>query len=165
VEEMLLTNTPARWLPAGYANWNDFLATVVQRGLKAANAPRDLKSWSQGKFRPIDIEHPVFSRFAIARALVGVPTGTGPQPQSGDGTTVKQAGAGAPFGPSERFTTDLSNPDRTTLSLAVGQSGNPASDWYMDQFAGWLAGRTYGLPFTPSATQPAIKHTLTLKPR
>ena len=165
VEEALLTNTPARWLPAGYANWNDFLATVVQRGLKAANAPRDLRSWSQGKFRPIDIEHPVFGRFAIARALVGVPTGTGPQPQSGDGTTVKQAGAGAPFGPSERFTADLSNPDRTTLSLAVGQSGNPASEWYLDQFADWLVGRTYGLPFTPSATQPTIKHALTLNPR
>jgi len=165
VEEALLTNTPARWLPAGYANWNDFLATVVERGLKAANAPHDLRSWSQGKFRPIDIEHPVFGRFAIARALVGVSTGTGPQPQSGDGTTVKQGGAGTPFGPSERFTADLSNPDRTTLNLAVGQSGNPASDWYMDQFPDWLAGRTYALPFTPSATQTTIKHTLTLNPR
>ena len=29
----------------------------------------------------------------------------------------------------------------------------------------WLNGRTYALPFTPAATQPAITHTLTLNPR
>jgi len=165
VEEKLLTNTPAQWLPAGYANWNDFLATAVQRGLKAAKAPSDLRTWSEGKAAPVDIEHPLFARFAMARALLGVRTGTGPQPQSGDGTTVKQAGSAAPFGPSERFTADLSNADRTTLNLAVGESGNPASDWYMDQFGDWLAGRTYALPFTAAATQPTIRHSLTLKPR
>ena len=72
---------------------------------------------------------------------------------------------GAAFGPSERFTTDLSNPDATTLNLVLGQSGNPISPWFMDQFQDWLHGRTYSLPFTPAATQPAVAHTLTLNPR
>jgi penicillin amidase len=163
VEEMLLTDTPARWLPAGYANWNDFLATVVQRGLKLAKAPRDLSQWQQGKAAPVDIEHPLFAKLALARALLAAPTGTGPQPHSGDGTTVKQMGAA--FGPSERFTADLSNPDHTTLDIVLGESGNPDSQWYRDQFADWLAGRTYPFPFTPSAVQPTTAHTLTLNPR
>jgi penicillin amidase len=163
VEEQLVTGTPARWLPAGYIDWNDFLAAVVQRGLNDAHAPRDLSTWQQGKAFPLDIEHPIFSHSAMVQRLIAVPTGTGPQPQSGDLTTVKQVGAA--FGPSERFTADLSDPDRTTLNLVLGQSGNPASPWYMDQFQDWLHGRTYPLPFTPAAVQPTITHSLTLTPR
>ena len=163
VEEQLVTDTPARWLPSTYANWNDFLAAVVLRGLHDAHAPRDLSTWQQRNAFPLDIEHPVFSRMGILQHLIAVPTGTGPQAQSGDQTTVKQVGRA--FGPSDRFTADLSDPDHTTLNLVLGQSGNPASPWYMDQFQDWLHGRTYSLPFTPAATQPAVAHTLTLNPR
>ena len=164
VEEQLISHAPARWLPSGFATWDDFLAAVVQRGLRSAHAPRNLTTWQQGSAFPLQIDHPIFSRaILLARLLLGVPTGTGPQPQSGDLTTVKQIGQA--FGPSERFTADLSDPDRTTLNLVLGQSGNPASPWYMDQLQSWLRGTTYPLPFTPAATQPTITHTLILTPR
>jgi penicillin amidase len=164
VEEQLITHAPARWLPSAYPTWDDFLAAVVQRGLRNAHAPLDLATWQQGSAFPLDIEHPLFSHATLlARLLLGVPTGTGLQPQSGDLTTVRQSGHA--FGPSERFTADLIGPDRTTLNLALGQSGNPASPLYMDQFQSWLRGSTYPLPFTPAATQPTIAHTLTLTPR
>jgi len=163
VEEELLTHTPARWLPAGYPTWEDFLATVVQRGLRDSHAPRDLSTWQQGRAFPLDIEHPVFSRSRPLQLIIGVPTGTGPQPKSGDGTTVKQIQAA--FGPSVRFTADLGNPDRTTLNIVLGESGNPVSPWYMDQFNDWLSGRTYTLPFMSAAAQAATSHTLTLMPR
>ena len=164
VEEQLITHTPARWLPSAYPTWDDFLAAVVQRGLRSAHAPLDLAAWRQGSAFPLDIEHPLFSHATLlARLLLGVPTGTGPQSQSGDLTTVRQSGQA--FGPSERFTAGLGDPDRATLSLALGQSGNPASPFYMDQLQSWLRGTTYPLPFTPAATQPTIAHTLTLTPR
>ena len=163
VEEQLLTHTPARWLPSTYANWNDFLAAVVQRGLRDANAPADLSTWQQGKALPQNIGHPIFSNIRLLQSLIAVPTGTGPQPQSGDLTTIKKVGLR--YGPSERFTADLSNPDNTTLNLVLGQSGNPVSPWYMDQFQDWLNGRTYPLPFTPAAAEPSTTHTLTLNPR
>ncbi len=164
VEEEIVTHTPARWLPPGYATWEDFLATVVQRGLRSAHAPHDLSRWQQGTAFPLDIEHPIFAHASLfARLLLGVPTGTGPQSQSGDLTTVKQVGHA--FGPSQRFTTDLADTDRTTLNLVLGQSGNPASPWYMDQFQSWLHGATYPLPFSRAATQPTIAHILTLTPR
>ena len=164
VEEQLITHTPARWLPSGFATWDDFLAAVVQRGLRNAHAPLNLATWQQGSAFPLDIEHPIFSHATLlARLLLGGPTGTGPQSQSGDSTTVRQSGHA--FGPSERFTADLSDPDRATLSLVLGQSGNPASPLYMDQFQSWLRGTTYPLPFTPTATQPTIAHTLILTPR
>ena len=163
VEEELITHTPARWLPSGYPTWEDFLAAVVQRGLRESHAPSDLSTWQQGKAFPLDIEHAFFSRSTLLQRLIGLPTGTGPQSQSGDITTVKSVGH--TFGPSERFTTDLSDPDRTSLDIVLGQSGNPASPWYMDQFQDWLQGRTYSLSFNPAAIQAATTHTLTLTPR
>ena len=128
-----MTDEPARWLPAGYANWDDFLAAVLQRGLREAHAPGDLSKWQQGTAFPLQIDHPLFSRIAPAARLFGIHLagGTGPQSDSGDSTTVKQVGHS--FGPSERFTADLSDPDNTTLNLVLGQSGDPASPWYMDQ--------------------------------
>jgi penicillin amidase len=163
VQEQLLMHTPARWLPAGYATWNDFLAAVVQRGLRDAHAPANLSTWQQGKAYPVDIEHPVFSQSKLLQLLIGVPTGTGPQLHSGDATTVKQMGH--EFGPSERFTADLGNPDRTTLNIVLGESGDPASPWFMDQSQNWLKGSTYPLAFSPAATEASTTHTLTLKPR
>ena len=162
VEEELITHTPARWLPPGFSNWNDFLAAVTLRGLRDAKAPRDLSTWKMGYAYPFDIEHPFLSNNRLVSLLLGARAGTGPQSQSGDLTTVKQVGHA--FGPSERFSTDLGNPDRTTLNIVTGQSGNPASPWFLDQFQDWLNGRTYTMPFT-NPPQGGQTHTLTLTPR
>jgi penicillin amidase len=162
VEEELVMHTPARWLPPNYANWNDFLAAVVERGLRDAHASSDLSTFMQGNVHPLDVEHPILSRFGLLRHLVGVPVGTGPQFEGGDSDTVKQAKG--LLNPSERLTVDLSDPDRTTLNLPIGQSGSPASPWFLDQFPAWLAGTTVPMPFTPAATQPGIVHSLTLTP-
>lgn len=163
VEEQMLMHTPARWLPSSFANWNDFLAAVVQRGLRDAHAPADLSGWVYGKVYPLDIEHPIFSTSPLLKRLIGRPTGTGPQPHSGDGSTVKQLETA--FGPSERFTADLSDPDRTTLNVVLGESADPASPWFMDQFQHWLQGTTYALPFNAQAVESSTTHRLTLKPR
>jgi len=163
VEEELINHTPARWLPSGYANWNDFLAAVTRRGLHDAKAPKNLTKWQWGQAYPIDLEHPFLSVNRFIPFLLGVRTGTGAQAHSGDLTTVKQIGHS--FGPSERFTTDLGNPDRTTLNIVTGQSGNPVSPWFLDQFEDWLDGRTYLLPFTTAVPQGSTTHTLTLTPR
>jgi penicillin G amidase len=163
VEEELLTHTPARWLPTTFPTWDDFLAAVVLRGLRDTHAPANLLTWQFGPANPIDIEHPIFSQSKYLQRLIGTPIGTGPQPHSGDLTTVDNIGTS--YGPSERFTTDLADPDRTTLNIVTGQSANPASPFFLDQFQDWLHGTTYPLPFTPAATQPTITHTLTLNPR
>ena len=123
-EEWLIMHTPSRWLPKDFATWDDLLTTAVVDSLRIANAPSDLSTWRYGQFHPVDIEHPVYGQSALLQRLIGVPTGTGVQPQSGDDVTVKQVGR--TFGPSERFTADLSNLDHSTLNLVLGQSGNPA---------------------------------------
>jgi len=159
-QEQLIVHQPARWLPKKYPNWNEFLTDTVNVGLAANHAPLDLNKWSFGAAHPIDIEHPLFSRIPILKSLIPLPTGTGIQPQSGDTTTVLQTGRA--FGPSERFTTDLSNLDNSTLNLVLGQSGNPASPWFMDQWNAWYHGTTFSMPWTTTAINATTTHTLTL---
>ena len=160
-EEWLVMHTPARWLPKNFATWDDLLATAVAQSLR--HAPTDLASWRYGDFHPIDIEHPIYGQSPLLQRLIGLPTGTGVQPQSGDDTTIKQVGRS--FGPSERFTADLANLDNSTLNLVLGQSANPASPWFMDQWPAWYHGTTFPLPFTNAAVDAATTHTLTLTPR
>jgi penicillin amidase len=162
-EEQLIMHTPDRWLPKNYANWNDLLAAAVDKGLEEAHAPFDLSRWQYGTVHPVDIEHPIFSQSPILQRIIGLPIGTGIQPQSGDATTVKQVGR--IFGPSERFTTDFSNLDSSTLNLVLGQSANPASPWFLNQWQAWYKGTTFPLPFTNSAVDAATTHTLTLTPQ
>ena len=92
---------------------------------RSATPPPTSPNGRYGQFHPVDIEHPIYGQSAHPPRLIGIPTGTGLQPQSGDDTTVKQVGR--TFGPSERFTADLANLDHSTLNLVLGQSGNPVS--------------------------------------
>jgi len=95
---------------------------------------------------------PLFDR------LLGTATGSGPRTTAGNGTTIRAIGHH--FGPSERFTADLASPDATTGNITTGESGNPASPWYLDQFEPWLKGTTLPLPLHDNQST----HTLTLLP-
>jgi penicillin amidase len=162
-EEWLIMHTPARWLPSKYPTWDDLLTAAVAEGLRSAHAPFNLANWRYGTANPIDIEHPIFSQSPILQLLIGRPIGTGVQPQSGDHTTVKQVGRS--FGPSERFTADLSDLDHSTLNIVLGQSGDPASPWFMSQWPAWYHGTTLPMPFTSPAVDATTTHTLTLTPK
>ncbi len=154
----ILLNTPDRWLPPSFSNWNDLLASSVELTLRSLRAPRNLSTLTYGPSHPIDIAHPIFGSHSPISMLLGVATGTGNHPNSGDVTTIKAAGPH--FGPSERFTADLSNPDATYANITTGESGNPASHWFLDQFRPWLKGTTLPLPLN----HPYAVHTLTLVP-
>ena len=94
--------------------------------------------------------------------FIGRVAGTGPQPQSGDATTVKQVGR--TLGPSQRFTMDWSNIDGSTENIVLGESGNPFSPYFRDQWNDWYGGTTFALPFTPAAVAAQTSHTLRLLP-
>ena len=161
VQEQIVAGQSRRWLPKQYSNWNEFLAAAVERGMsvrRGGDAPIDLKDWHYGNAHPVEVEHPLYGGIPWMRGW----TGTGVRPQSGDGTTVKQVSRS--FGPSERLTVDLSDLDKSTLNLVIGQSGDPLSANYMDQWPYWYAGKTFALPFSNAAVHAAAKHTLTLVP-
>ncbi len=156
--ENLLEKQPKRWLPDNYDSYESLLATAVEAAVNNPEAPQDLAQWRWGQFSPIDIEHPVLSRLPV----IGRWSGPGLHEQAGSGLTVKQVGR--TFGPSERFTADLSNFDQSTLNTVTGQAGNFLSPYYMDQWTAWYEGTTFTLPFSKPAMDQAKAHELMLEP-
>jgi penicillin amidase len=157
-EEEIIMHGNADWLPATYKNWDALLTDAVRQGMKNGNAPSDVAHWSYGSWHVVAVEHPL-ARFL---PLAGRVAGTGEQPLSGDTTTVKQVGRD--FGPSQRFTMDWNNVDGSTENIVLGESGNPYSPYYRDQWQNWYGGTTFALPFTPAAVAAQTRHTLRLLP-
>ena len=162
VQEQLITNTPAAWLPPGYANWNDLLADSVAKGLEAAHAPDDLHQWKYGKDHVLAVKHPLYGALPFFGGLGGGWTNIGPLPQSGGSSTVKQVGES--FGPSQRFTMDWANVDGSTENILSGESGDPISPYYLDQLSYWYGGKTFPLLFTEGSVAAQARHTLRLTP-
>ena len=155
--ENTLTHQPARWLPPNFPNYDELLASALDHVLK--NAPADLNSWKWGPANSTTIQNPVLGRIPILSRW----TGPGEKPQSGSGYTVKASGRD--YGPSERFTADLSNLDASTLNVVTGQSGNFLSPYYMDQWQAWYTGYTFVFPFSDSAVNASATHRLLLQPK
>ncbi len=157
VQEQIVTTTPPAWLPPAFASWDELLAAAVTAGLADRQAPADLTRMQYGDKHTVALAHPLYAMLPFLRW-----TGIGPLPQSGDTTTVKQVGHS--FGPSQRFTMDWSDVDHSTENIVMGQSGDPLSPWYRDQWSAWYQGSTFALPFTESAVHAAAEHTLRLAP-
>jgi penicillin amidase len=146
------------WLPQGFKDWDAALTEAVRRGIEKGNAPADISRWSYGSWHVIDLEHPLAGFLPI----VGGIAGTGAQPLSGDSVTVKQVGRA--FGPSQRFTMDWSNIDGSTENIVLGESGNPFSPYFRDQWNDYYNGSTFPLPFSAAAVAAQTQHTLRLAP-
>jgi len=156
-EEIIMHGWP-EWIPPGYKNWDEVLTEAVRRGMAHGKAPQDVSKWTYGSWHKMDIEHPL-SAFL---PMLGRIAGTGRQPMSGDVTTVKQISV--TLGPSQRFTMDWSNVDGSTENIVLGESSNPYSAYFRDQWNDWYNGTTFALPFSPAAVTANTRHTLRLIP-
>jgi len=150
--------TPSPWLPGNFKDWDALLTEAVRRGLATGKAPADLAQWKYGSWHVVDLEHPIYQLMPIIKEW----SGTGEQPLSGDTTTIKQVGRA--FGPSQRFTMDWSAPDASTENIVLGESGDPLSPWFRDQWTAWYGGTTFALPFSEAAVAAQTTHTLQLVP-
>jgi penicillin amidase len=157
-EEIVMHGSP-EWLAPGYKDWDSLLTDAVRRALKDGHAPADVGKWRYGSWHVVEIDHPL----AGFLPLVGRLANTGPFPLSGDTVTVKQVSRS--FGPSQRFSMDWNNIDGSTENIVLGESGNPFSAYYRDQWKDYYGGSTFALPFTPEAVSAQAVHTLRLLPQ
>jgi penicillin amidase len=157
-EEEIIMHASSDWLPRSFKNWDALLTEAVRKGMDEGKAPADVARWNYGSWHMVSIEHPLASFLP----LIGRVASTSAQPQSGDTTTVKQVGRS--FGPSQRFTMDWSNIDGSTENIVLGESGNPLSPYFRDQWKDWYGGTTFALPFSSAAVAAQTKHSLRLVP-
>jgi penicillin amidase len=103
----------------------------------------------------LQIVNPVEGRLP----LIGSYFNIGRVAMSGAPTTVKQYTRR--LGPSLRMIVDLADMDHSFMNLATGESGQPLSSHYKDQWDAYYAGRSFPMQYG----KVDAKNVLTIKPR
>jgi penicillin amidase len=87
-------------------------------------------------------------------------------PRPGDGNTVlASGGATGASGASYREIFDVADWDRSVMTNAPGESGDPESRHYRDLLDDWIAGRYHPAPFSRKAVEAATEERIVLEPR
>jgi len=80
------------------------------------------------------------------------------------GTAYSPRAASRHHGPSERFVANLADWDQSIMLITAGESGQPGSEHYKDQFSYWFEGKAIYGPFSEAAEAKTRKHVLLLNP-
>ena len=153
VIESLLRERPADWFP----DYNVFLLRCLTAALEAGQKIQGSKPsrWNYGQFASLQIVNPVEGRLPFVGAYFNI----GPVAMSGAPTTVKQYTRR--LGPSLRMVVDLGNLEHSFANLATGESGQPLSSHYKDQWEAYYAGRSFPMQYG----KVDAKNVLVVKPR
>ncbi|MBK5292764.1 MAG: penicillin acylase family protein, partial [Acidobacteriia bacterium] len=139
VIEQLLRTRPKDWFPDYDQMLLRALMDAVRDGTKLQGS--DLSKWDYGLYNQLLLRNPVVAEVP----LVGRYFQIGPVPMSGSSTTVKQTTPR--LGPSMRMVADLAALDQSLLNLTTGESGQPLSSHYKDQWESYYTGRSFRMQF------------------
>ena len=126
----------------------------------------DPGAWRWGTLHQVRIAHPLARIPAIAAAFPAI-EGDG---SGGDGYTVMARwlgsgpGWGTRGGASYLQVIDVGDWDRSVMLNLPGQSNEPASPHYRDQYAPWIAGAMQPMPFSRAAVDAVAARRTTLSP-
>ena len=139
----------ARWLPRAYADYPAFMRACDQEAAAtlAKRLGTDQSKWIWGTVSQSRFSHPL----AIA-PLVGGQFATPQVGIAGSGQTPNVAS-----GVSMRHIASPGNWDATRHVIPLGESGDPKSPHFKDQFEAWRTGNSPVFPFTKSAVEGAAK--------
>ncbi|MBU1865013.1 MAG: penicillin acylase family protein, partial [Actinobacteria bacterium] len=162
----LLREQPDGWFPEGWqARVRAALAAAVARLTTEHGA--DPAAWSWGTIRPLTLKHPLGLRKPLDRVF-----DLGPISYGGDANTVNPA----PVDPSDptgnpdfaiaslRMAIDVGEWEQARFVLPGGQSGNPFSPHYADQFELWRKGDALPIAWSDTMIERSTRHTLILEP-
>ena len=158
--ERLITERPANWLPAEFADYNALMRACYEdaRAVLTKQLGADEAQWTWGRYAQARFPHPLASIPFIGQQFL-VP----PFPQQGSGGAAGPTpNVGASV--SMRFIADPGDWDKTQHGIALGQSGLPGTTYWSDQLADWRAVTPRVFPFSKAAVAAAAKQTLTLQP-
>jgi penicillin amidase len=152
----LIQARPIEWLPKEYKDYAALLRDC-EKEARAALAQRigpDETQWTWGKYATARVSHPL-----AAAPLVGQQFAIAPFQING-GSNVPNVGVGV----SMRFIASPDNWDASRMSITLGVSGLPQSQYWKDQMRDWLNATPRVFPFTQTAVEKTAKETLTIEP-
>lgn len=147
----------ARWLPKGFADYGALIKSC-DADLVARLTPRygaDQTKWVWGTAFVSSFRHPlavaplIGGQFATPR--IGI-DGSGQTPNVGSSVSM-------------RHIASPGNWDATRLVIPLGQSGDPKSPYFKDQFDKWRTGEKAVLPFSKEAVMAAAEVSVTYSPK
>jgi penicillin G amidase len=164
--QRVLTDRPARWLPSDYKNYDELLCAAADQAVKHLEDlthDKDPDEWQWSRFNYLDMLHPLtHANSTPSEKFLRVLLSISNRPQSGTGYSPRAAGRH--HGPSERFVANTANWDDSIILITGGESGQPGSEHYRDQFSYWFDGKPIYGPFSDAAEAKVRRHMLTLKP-
>lgn len=158
--QRVLTERPGRWLPAEYKSYDDLLVVAADQAvekLEERTNDKDPDDWAWKRFNALDMLHAI-GRQGLLKKLLSI------SDQAQSGTEYSPRAAGRHHGPSERFVANLADWDGSIMVITGGESGQPGSEHYRDQYHYWFEGKAIYAPFSDAAEAKTNRHTLTLKP-
>ncbi|MFN0279351.1 MAG: penicillin acylase family protein [Pyrinomonadaceae bacterium] len=146
-----------RWLPKEFKNYNELLQSCdSQKRTELSNRyGSDPSQWHWGKTWQSRFPHPL-----AAVPLIGSQFATPNVPLNGSGQTPNVGSH-----TSMRFIAIPGNWDTTRLIISLGESGDPKSTHYKDQFEAWRTGSPAILPFTKVAVEKATTSVTVMSPK
>jgi penicillin amidase len=137
--EKLLRDRPAGW----FDDYNQVLLKCVTQAIVAGRRLQGSKiaKWDYGQAIELKIAQPVDGQVP----LIGKYFNLGPVAMSGSSTTIKQTTRR--LGPSMRMIVDLGDLDRSLQNITAGESGQPLSRHYKDQWPAYYGATSFPMQF------------------
>ena len=158
--QKILAGRPAKWLPPAYESYDELLSRAADRAvahLAEQSKSQRLEDWSWKRFNALDLFHPM-GRRGLLKYFLSITD------KSQSGTQYSVRAATSTHGPAMRLVANLGDWDDSILVIPGGESGQPGSQHYADEFSPWYEGQAIAQPFSDAAEAQARKHTLALKP-
>lgn len=148
-----------RWLPSQYSTDDQLYKACDDASRAALSDPKrlgpDPVAWTWGRVFQSRFPHPLAGvpliGMQFATPVIGL-DGSGTSPNVGSGVSM-------------RHIASPGNWDATRLVIPLGESGDPRSPHFKDQFEGWRTGAPMVFPFSKKSVAAAAKETLILAPK
>jgi penicillin amidase len=165
----LLRDQPEGWFEEG---WPTAIADSLAEAVTTlvGRWGKNPKNWAWGRIRQLLMHHPFAQVKGMAGAIFQSVFNLGPVDCGGDDNVIAQA-ATLPLDPlgtadniaSMRMVIDVGQWENSRFVLPGGQSGNPLSPHYGDQFQLWQKGEGVPIAFGEEAVKKATVATLRLR--
>ena len=158
--QKILAERPSKWLPPAFKSYDDLIVAAADASVKTLatrTGSAHIEDWQWRAFNALEMQHPI-GRKGVLKFFLSLAD----KPQAG--TRYSPRAATKRHGPAMRFVANPANWDDSLMLIPGGQSGQPGSSHYTDQFSYWFDGKPIAQPFSDAAEAQTKRHTLTLSP-